>query len=241
MSKTDIELKKDIEDELRWDPKVNSAQIAVAVVDGAVSLFGAVDTYAERWAAEDATKRVNGVRTLAQGLTVKLLPEHNHSDSEIAAAIQNALQWNVYIPKTVTASVQQGSVTVEGQVDWNYQRVIAFRAIRYLAGVVAVHNLITIQPQKSATKLDGNVTHFWTRWLPSFRAQSAASLITERILAALQRQTAADAKSIRVETIGSQVTLKGQATSWQAIVDATNAAWAIPGVTHVFDQVKLSH
>ena len=240
MSRTDIQLKQDIEDELRWDPRINSAQIGVTVDEGAVSLIGAVDTYAEKWAAEDATKRVSGVRTIAQDLMVKLLPEHVHSDSDIAAAIQNALQWNVYIPKSVTASVQQGSVTLNGCVEWNYQRVIAVRAIRYLPGVVAVYNLITLEPRNSVKRSNGSVAHFWTRWLPFHRARTSGKPITETILAALQRQAAADAKTIHIETSGGVVTLTGHASSWQSIADASNAAWSTPGVTHVFDRVKLS-
>src|ERR1700691_1612727 len=106
MKKTDLQLKQDIEEELLWDPMVNAAQIGVTVNNGAVSLLGSVDTYAEKWAAEDATKRVSGVRTVAQDLTVKLLGEHKRSDSDIAAAVQNALKWDVYVPKTVTATVR---------------------------------------------------------------------------------------------------------------------------------------
>ena len=122
MSKTDNQLKEDIEQELRWDPKVNAAQIGVSVDKGAVSLLGAVDTYAEKWAAEDATKRVCGVRTVAQDLTVKVLSDHVRSDSDIASAIQSAFKWDVFVPKSVTAKVHGGAVTLEGQVTWNFQR-----------------------------------------------------------------------------------------------------------------------
>jgi osmotically-inducible protein OsmY len=216
MHKTDSQLKQDIEEELRWDPKVNAAQIGVSVDQGAVSLLGAVDTYAEKWAAEDATKRVNGVRTIAQDLTVKVLTDHARSDSEIATATQSALEWDVFVPKTVTAKVQHGAVTLEGQVIWNYQRDAAERAIRHLAGVVAVHNLIALKPQASATE------------------------VKEKVQAALQRQATADAKSIHIETSGGKVTLTGHASSWQSIEDAANAAWAAPGVTQVVDQVKMS-
>ena len=217
MSKTDIQLKKDIEEELRWDPKVNSAQIGVTVDNGAVSLLGAVDTYAEKWAAEDATKRVGGVRTVAQDLTVKIQNDHKHSDSEIAEAVQSALRWNVYTPKTVTAKVQQGAVTLEGQVTWNFQRDAAERAVRYLTGVTTVYNYVTLkQPEVSETR------------------------VKEEVLAALQRQATTDAKSIQVDTSGGKVTLTGHASSWQSIEDASNAAWAAPGVTQVIDQVKMS-
>lgn len=214
--KSDIQLKQDIEAELRWDPKVNAAQIGVSVDNGAVSLLGAVDTYAQKWAAEAATKRVSGVRTVAQDLTVKLTTDHKHSDSEIAAAIQSALTWDVNVPKTVTANVGNGAVTLEGQAAWNYQRDAAEHAIRNLRGVIAVQNLITLKPEVSATQ------------------------VKEKVEAALQRQATADAKSIHIDTSGGKVTLTGHASSWQSIEDAASAAWAAPGVTEVVDQVKMT-
>jgi osmotically-inducible protein OsmY len=215
MNKTDSELKRDVEEELRWDPKVNAAQIGVSVDNGAVSLLGSVDTYAEKWAAEDATKRVGGVRTVAQDLTVKILGEHTHSDSEIAGAVQSVLKWDVYVPKTVTAQVQKGWVTLQGQASWNYQRDAAERAVRHLTGVVGVSNAIGLMPGASAAE------------------------VKEKIQSALQRQATTDANSIHIETSGGKVTLSGKASSWQSIEDAANAAWAAPGVTEVVDQVKM--
>lgn len=216
MSKTDAKLKQDIETELRWDPKVNAAQIGVSVDKGTVSLFGTVDTYAEMWAAEEATKRVHGVRTVAQELTVKLLSAHAHSDSEIAAAVLSALKWDVFVPNTVTASVQQGAVSLGGQATWNYQRNAAERAIGYIMGVVAIHNHISLKPETSATELK------------------------EKVEGALLRQARADAKSIKIDTSGGKVTLSGYASSWQSAEDATSAAWAAPGVTEVIDQVRIT-
>ena len=157
MSKTDNQLKEDIEQELRWDPKVNAAQIGVSVDKGVVTLLGAVDTYPEKWAAEDATKRVCGVRTVAQDLTVKLLSDHVRTDSDIAAATQSALKWDVYVPNSVTAKVHQGAITLEGQVTWNFQREAASRAVCYLAGVVSVFNAITLKPQTSASQVKDKV------------------------------------------------------------------------------------
>jgi osmotically-inducible protein OsmY len=215
MTKTDMQLKQDIEEELRWDPKVNAAQIGVSVDKGAVSLLGAVDTYAEKWAAEEAAKRVGGVRTIAQDLTVKILGDHERNDQDIAAATQSALKWDVWVPQTVTARVAQGKVTLEGNVTWNYQREAAARAIRYLTGVVAVYNCITLKPEISTAQ------------------------VKEKVQAALQRQATADAKSIHIDTSGSKVTLTGHASSWQSIEDAANAAWAAPGVTEVVDHVKM--
>jgi len=216
MTKSDTQLKQDIETELRWDPKVNEAQVGVSVNQGAVSLLGAVDTYAEKWAAEEATKRVSGVRSFAQDLTVKTLPGHVRTDSDIAASVQSALKWNVYVPSHVTAKVEKGFVTIEGQVASNYQRDAAEHAIRNLIGVRGVYNAISLQPHASVTQLK------------------------EKVQAALQRQATADAHSIQIEVSGGAVTLTGHAASWQSIQDAVNASWAAPGVTEVVNHVKLS-
>jgi osmotically-inducible protein OsmY len=216
MTKSDTQLKQDVEAELRSDPSVNSAQIGVSVDKGAVSLLGAVDTYAQKFAAEAATKRVGGVRAVAQELTVKTLDSHRRTDSEIAAAVQSALQWDVFVPKTVTAKVHQGSVTLEGNVTWNFQRDAAERAIGYLAGIVEVRNAITLVPDTSASQ------------------------VREKVEAALQRQATADAKSIKIETSGGKVTLTGHASSWQSIDDAAVAAWAASGVTEVVNHLKMS-
>jgi len=216
MTKTDSQLKNAIEQELQWDPKVNSARIGVSVDAGAVTLLGAVDTNAQKWAAEDATKRVRGVRAIAQNLTVKLRADHERSDSEIATAVHRCLNWDVYVPETVSASVHYGAVTLSGQVAWNFERLAAERAVRHLKGVVTVHNNITILPKVSPIE------------------------VHEQVWSALQRQDHEDASSIHVASIGGEVTLTGHATSWQSIFDAENASWAVPGVTHVFNKVTLT-
>ena len=216
MTKSDIQLKQDIDQELAWDPRVNAAQIGVSVDKGAVSLLGTVDTYAQKWAAEDAAKRVGGVRTVAQDLTVKILSDHTRSDSDIAGAIQSALKWDVLVPNAVTAVVRDGLVTLEGQVNWNFEREAAGRAIRNLTGVVNVSNLLTLK-----------------------KKEASAAQVKEKVEAALQRQATADSKSIHVDTNGGKVTLTGHASSWQSIEDASNAAWAASGVTQVVDQLKI--
>jgi osmotically-inducible protein OsmY len=215
MNKTDNQLKQDIETELIFDPQVNAAQIGVSVDSGAVTLLGAVDTYPQKWAAEDAAKRVSGVRTLAQDLTVKILTDHKRTDSDIAAAVQSALKWDISTPSSVTAKVQNGAVTLEGEVKWNFERDAAERAVRYLMGVIYVNNAITLEPQISPTQ------------------------VKEKIEAALKRQATTDTNSIHVDTSGGKVTLTGHASSWQSIEDAANAAWAAAGVTEVVDQVKM--
>ena len=209
--KTDNQLKQDIEQELNWDPKINAAQIGVTVDKGVVSLLGHVDTYAEKWAAEDATKRVSGVRTVAQDLKVKVLSDDSQSDSSIASAVDNALKWDVFVP----ASVHQGAVTLEGQVGWNFERDASERAVRFLMGVVSVRNDIKLKPRVTAEK------------------------VKEKVQAALKRQAVTDSNSIKVETVAGKVTLSGHASSFQSIEDASAAAWASPGVTEVVERISI--
>ncbi len=216
MLKTDMQLKSDIEEELSDDPKINAAQIGVTVDTGVVSLFGVIDSYAEKLAAEAAVKRVSGVRAVAQNLIVKVLTEHVRTDSDIALAVLRALKEDVFVPNEVSAKISNGDVTLEGKVTWNYERDAAERAVRHLSGVCSVHNSIVLVPH------------------------TCAALVKEQVEAALQRQASADARSIRIETSGGKVTLTGHASSWQSIEDAANAAWAAPGVTQVIDQVKMS-
>jgi osmotically-inducible protein OsmY len=216
MTKSDIQLKQDIEDELRWDPKINPAQIGVSVDNGAVSLLGAVDSYPQKWAAENATWRVSGVRAVAEDLTVKVLGDHLRSDAEIASAIASILKWDVYLPKTVTAKVHAGTVTLEGQATWNFEREAAERAVRNITGVVNVYNTITLKPRASTEQ------------------------VKEKVEAALQRQATKDAHSIHVETSGGKVTLTGTASSWKISADAAKAAWSAPGVTEVVDRVTMA-
>ena len=215
MRKTDDQLKHDIETELRWDPKVRPALIGVTVDKGAVTLLGAVDTYPQKWAAEDATKRVSGVRTVAQDLTVKIPSSHKQTDSDIAAAVLHALEWDVCTPSTVTARVHDGVVVLEGHVTWNFERLAAEDAVRCLMGVVMVYDEITLAPAASASQ------------------------VKEMIQTALQRQATKDTNSIHIYSSGTKVTLTGHASSWQSIEDAANAAWAAPGVTEVIDEMKL--
>jgi len=215
MNKTDQQLKDDVEAELSWDPRINTSQIGVTVDEGAVSLLGTVDNYPAKWAAEEAAKRVQGVRTVAQDLRVKFSGEHGHSDQEIAVAIASGLKWNVLIPSTIAARVQHGEVTLSGRVTWNFERHAAERLARHIKGVTLVHDLIMIEPKASAAKAD----------------------VKGEIQAALRRQATEDAKSIHIDTNGTTVTLSGTASSWQSIADARDAAWAAPGVTEVVDRV----
>ena len=215
-TKTDLQLKKDIEDELRWDPKLNAAQIGVSIDKGAVTLSGTVDTYPEKWAAEAAAKRVYGVYTVAQDLHVKVLTAHQRNDAEIADTIKSALKWDVLVPNDVGATVKDGFVTLSGQVTWNFERDAAVRAVGQLAGVTGVLNQITLKVKPTEASVRDNVK------------------------AALYRQARTDTKSIDIAISGSKVTLSGHASSWQSIEDAQGAAWGAPGVTEVVDHIKMA-
>ena len=216
MIKTDAQLSQEVEQELASEPKLNASGIAINVDQGAVSLLGTIDTYAEKAIAENATKRVNGVRAIALDLEVRLPESHLRTDSDIAVAVQNALTWDVLIPTTVTGKVEDGWITLEGPVTWNYQREAAEQAVRNLVGVVGVFNSVTIKPEVSSAELK------------------------EKIEAALERRVRASVQAIRIAVTGGKVTLTGHAGSWRAVEDAANAAWSAPGVTEVVDQVKMS-
>jgi osmotically-inducible protein OsmY len=217
MTKTDAQLKQDLEAELDWDPKVNASQVTVTVEKGGVSLSGMVDTYGEKWAAEAAAKRVSGVVTLSQELKVKLSAGHQRSDAAMESAVRHALEWDVEVPDTIIGSVFKGFVTLSGTAGWNFQRQAASRAVRNLTGLAGLSNEVVLALQPSAQQ------------------------VKEQVRAALQRQAVSDASTIEVQaTTGGRVTLTGRASSWQSIEDATAAAWAAPGVTEVVDRVRLS-
>jgi len=215
--KSDTQLQKDVIEELRWDPRVKDAEIAVAVKDGVVTLAGSVDSYAQKYAAERAVERVTGVRAIADELKVRAEGPMERSDTDIAHAVVNALKWDIEVPDDrITAEVENGWVTLRGEVDWNYQKTAAERAVRYLTGVKGVSNLITVKPKVSATE------------------------VKEKIEAALKRHAELDAKRITVETHGNRVVLKGEVHSWMERSAAETAAWAAPGVADVEDRLVVT-
>jgi osmotically-inducible protein OsmY len=215
--KTDKQLQQDVAEELRWDPSINEKEIGVAAKDGVVTLSGTVDSYADKYAAERAAKRVRGVRALAEDLTVRVPGDRSRTDTEIAHALVNALAWDVVVPKDrITATVESGWVTLRGGVDWQYQRAAAERAVRYLTGVKGVSNLITVTPKVTAQD------------------------VKLRIESALKRNAELDAGRITVDMKDNTVTLTGTVRSWIERRDAERAAWAAPGVTVVDDRLVIS-
>ena len=214
--KTDTQLQKDIIDELRWEPRVNEAEIAVSAKDGVVTLTGSVETFAQKYEAERAVERVSGVRAIADDLKVKVFGPHERSDTEIAHAAINALRWDTEVPdEKLTVKVENGWVTLKGEVEWNYQKTAAERDLRYLAGVKGISNLISVKPRASTTE------------------------VKAKIEAAFKRSAELDAKQITVETANGTVTLKGAVRSWAERTDAERAAWAAPGVKEVHDKLVI--
>jgi osmotically-inducible protein OsmY len=207
---TDREIKGDVERELEWEPMVTAAAIGVGVRNGTATLNGDVSTYGEKLAAVEAAKRVHGVRAVADELRVKLASKHQRNDSEIAEAVANSLRWNVNIPdERATATVRDGRVTLQGTVEFAYQRYEAERAVRHVVGVVAVMNEIRVKQQVSPTKVE------------------------EQISEALRRGADLDAQKIRIEVHGDTVELNGHVHS---LHEADLARWAVlsaPGVNQV--------
>jgi osmotically-inducible protein OsmY len=215
--KTDAQLKKDVESELEWDASINASHVGVTVNDAVVTLTGHLDTYAEKYAAERAVQRVQGVKAVAVELDVRLAAGHQRTDGEIAAATDSALRWNALVPEDrVKVMVEKGWVTLSGEVDWDYQRVAALKSVRPLTGVLGVTNSMTLKPQV------------------------APADISVRIRSALQRQAEREAKGIEVSVSGHTVTLKGQVHSWSERAAAQGAAWSAPGITSVVNQLRVA-
>lgn len=205
-----------VQEELNWEPSVHADKITVAVNGDVVTLTGTVRSYAEKVAAERAVKRVRGVRGLVNDLDVKLLTTHQRSDTDIAEAAVGALRWNSMVPPDlVRVHLADGWLRLEGLVEWQYQRAAAEEAVRHLAGVVGVSNLITVRPQARSTE------------------------IKSRIEAALHRRADLDAAKVDVQTRDHTVILRGKVHSWhdRELVEA--AAWAAPGVIAVEDEIKI--
>jgi len=212
----DKALKKLVTDELEWEPSIDSADIGVTVENGIVRLVGHVANYAQKNIAEHAVKRVKGVRGFVEDLEVRPFAKA-FTDEGIAGAVANLLEWDVTIPKdAIKVKVENGVVTLSGDVNWAYQRQAAEQSIRRLQGVRGVANLIMVKPQ------------------------AQASDIKRRIEAALERQAEIEADKVHVTVDGDKVKLTGKVRAWFERDIIERAAWAAPGVKAVEDQVTIS-
>jgi len=214
---TDLELKKAIESELSWEPSINAAEIGVAVKDSVVTLSGRVESYWQKVAAEHAAERVAGVKAVANDLEVRLPGMSERTDEDIARAAINALEWSVLVPPArVKVKVSKGWVTLEGTVDWQFQKSAAEKAVRKLIGVRGVSDLIEVKPRVSKTEVKAAIED------------------------ALKRSAELDATQIKVETEGDKVILRGKVHSWFEREEAERAAWRAPGVRTVEDQIEIA-
>jgi osmotically-inducible protein OsmY len=216
--KTDQQTQQDVLDELRWDPAVNAAQIGVTVKEGAVTLTGEVDSYASKWAAEQAALRVAGVKDLAVELEVQLSGVSERKDDDIARAAESALKWNEFVPSDkIKIMVEKGWLTLSGEVDWGYQRQWATDCVSNLRGVTGVTNNIVLKQRAVPNDIKANIE------------------------AALRRVARSDAQTMSVDVNGGQVTVEGPVHSWAERDTITHAVWSAPGVTKVVDHTYVTY
>jgi osmotically-inducible protein OsmY len=216
--KTDAQLQKDIIDELRWEPRITDREIGVAVKGGVVTLMGAVPSYSDKYLAEMVVEGFAGVKAIANDLTVKLPSTSVRTDTEIAHQVVTALLWDVNVPETkVKARVADGWVTLEGDVDYAFQRQEAYYAVRNLTGVRGVTNLITVTP-----------------------AHVSTYDVTQNIKDALRRRVEQDVEKIIVTAKDHVVTLSGSVPSFAERRAAESAAWSAPGVKDVRDNLVVT-
>ena len=211
----DKTLRQNILDELEFEPRIDAAHIGLAVEDGVVTLSGHVSSYDEKLAAEQAVRRVKGVKAIAQEIEVRYKYQFKTDDDQIARRAADVLAWNLVPADSVQVTVQKSWVTLSGKVDWQYQKIAAEFAVSKLAGVSEVTNLIELKPHAEPKD------------------------VKQKIMAALHRSAQVDANNIQVTVIGGKVRLDGKVKAWYECGIVEHAAWSAPGVTQVEDNLTV--
>jgi len=218
--KTNSELQHDVQAELNWAPNITAREIGVTALDGVITLTGQVPSYFEKIEVEEVAGRVAGVMAIAEELKVQLPSFNQRTDAEVAKTALNFLAWNLAVPHDqVKVKVENGWITLTGEVERYFQKTAAANAIRYLMGVKGVTNLITIKAGKSAN----------------------ATEIKTTIENAFKRIAMADAQKITVTVHEGNVTLKGKARSLKEKDEAFHNAWAASGVSSVENDIVVSN
>jgi osmotically-inducible protein OsmY len=215
--KSDEEIERDVREELKWEPDLDATDIATSVKDGVVTLAGFTKSYTDRLEAEIAAKRVAGVLAVVNDIEVRLPAIDQRPDPDIARDAVAALKQELPISHDkIKVVVKDGWITLEGAVDWQYQKSAAENAMRKVRGVKGVTNVITVKPKVEPSELK------------------------RKIQEAFKRNAEVDANRIEVETSGSEVILKGTVRSWIEREEAERVAWSAPGITHVEDRIVVS-
>jgi osmotically-inducible protein OsmY len=216
--KTDTQLQNDVMAELKWDPSINATKIGVEVDNGVATLSGHVENYAQKWSAERAAQKVCGVKALAVEIEVVLQGANNRSDADIARTARNVLEWTTNWPKDhVKVIVENGWISLSGELDYEYQRQLATASVRHLMGVTGVSNQITVKPSLSSLSVKSDIQ------------------------AALKRRALIDAEEIIVTVNGGNVSLSGVVQSWSERDMVSDCVWNTPGVTHVTDNISVAY
>lgn len=215
--KSDRELQQDVAAEVAWDPSIDETRIVVEARDGTVTLTGQVHSHAQKWRAEAAALRVGGIKGIVSRLAIDLSDRDRRPDAEIARAAHQVLAWNSLVPAgTVRAAVEDGWVTLSGDVEWEYQSSAAEIALRSLTGIRGLLNLVQVKPRSEPRD------------------------VTRHIEAALRRCSGDPLRPVAVVVNGGTVTLSGQVASWRERRAVRRAAWAAPGVRNVVDQTTIN-
>lgn len=214
--KSDIQIQEDVMEQLKWEPFLNASQIGVSVKNGVVTLSGQVDSYTKKLAAENAAKKIAGVKAIAEDIQVGISHSYHKTDTEIAEAILNVLRWHSAVQEEkIKIKVESGNVKLEGEVEWEYQRANIMEAIKKITGVCSIINFITVKPKITPSDIE------------------------QKISAAFHRSATIDAGKITADVMGSRVTLRGTVHSYTEKEDAENAAWNAPGVLSIENKLEI--